>query len=471
MDKKIKNLRNDIMNGINLEESIPPFLNHLTSMYHTYAGVRLAMHYYAFYEAYCDDEKFYSENVKIMIAEINQFIQNKLLHSKGNSMEEIILTVDSLRNNIMKRMQILANYTDIFQNYEYILNRTEYQFNDEIFAVDDEEFAREVLRYIFDSEDNLIINEKMKEMVGQLPIRITKQKYFDIINQSLTTYLGSNQASLNSYLYMIRTSAMLYYTEGMEENYPELWKNKTYLSELKYKDITKSEFDKASMVLNNVIEKLEIETSVYYSLQEIVNEVYAILLCSPYAGVAVSDMEEQQKVAFDIIEDINQLFIKMKKQIPPVEIINRFTEIEGVQEDLTYDLTSFEEVIFKIDSNHRNLIESFMVDKHFNSLRRSSDLLSNSLFIEFDKDNSDPIVDEAMLTMEKERLMTDLTELFASHDRVIGRAVMANTLNKIPVFFRDHKEVMDYVRYALERCTDLKEKMACVNIITQIMSE
>jgi len=48
---------------------------------------------------------------------------------------------------------------------------------------------------------------------------------------------------------------------------------------------------------------------------------------------------------------------------------------------------------------------------------------------------------------------------------------MANTMNKLPVFFKDHKEVMDYVRYSLERCSDIHEKIACIEIIRDIMSE
>ena len=54
---------------------------------------------------------------------------------------------------------------------------------------DDEEYTKDVC-FIFNSEDNLQINEMIKEIIRQLPIRITKQKYFDYLEDSLYELLG-----------------------------------------------------------------------------------------------------------------------------------------------------------------------------------------------------------------------------------------------------------------------------------------
>ncbi|HBY72917.1 MAG TPA: hypothetical protein DEG06_11815, partial [Lachnospiraceae bacterium] len=84
--------------------------------------------------------------------------------------------MDELRKEIMKRMNYLSIYLDIFQIYEYVFNRTEYRFKqDEIMIVENDDFARKILRYIFDTEDNVVINAKIMETIGQLPVRITKQ--------------------------------------------------------------------------------------------------------------------------------------------------------------------------------------------------------------------------------------------------------------------------------------------------------
>lgn len=458
------------MQGKQLEESIPPVFNYMVNQYHTYAGVRLAMHYYSFYETFYDEEQRWGSDVKDLITKLNTIIGENMINS-GSGMEATIKAIDDIRNDIMKRMQVLTTYADIFQIYEYILNRLEYQFKEAKLTVDDDEFAREVLRYIFDTQDSVIINDKIKEIIGQLPVRMTKQKYFDLISDSLGTYLGAEQDSLKSYLYMLRTSAMLYEVEQMEVYYPKLWEYKTYLSKINYKEITKTEYDKAKDILLAVSGFLEAETTAYYSLQEVVNEVYAMILCKPYIGMYEHQFESQDNAVSIIIKDINSLFLSKEKMLPDSSILENFTLLEGIQEDLFLELTGMEDVLYEIDTNQRELSESMLVDKLLNVILRVKDLVSNSLFIDFTSEQEDGMVDDKNLIEEKDSLIKDLSDLFNKHDRAIGRAVMANTINKLPVFFKDHKEVMEYVRYSLDRCSNEYEKMACYEIINEIMSE
>ncbi|MHB8130030.1 MAG: hypothetical protein ACYDEX_13635 [Mobilitalea sp.] len=472
MNKKIKNINQYIRNGNLLEENIPQLFNHLANHYQTYAGVGLAMHYYAFYEAYCDEEDTWSEEAKNVAATLNNIIKDNILKNQSGLEREVaIKTVDNIRKDITKRMNLLTAYTDIFQTYEYILNRIEYRFKEELEPVDAMEFSKEILRYIFVTEDNLIINEKIKDIIGQLPIRITKQKYFDLLKDSLRAYLGSDSSSLETYLYMLRTSAMLYNEEGMDSYYPSLWEKKDFLSHLEYKNITRQKFDQALSTLQVATLTLETETTVYFGLQEIVNEVYAILLSQTYAGMVVSDTEEAGKAAFSIIRDINDIFIINEKKELSIDLMEKFTDIEGVQEELSFDIAALEDALYEVDINHRALAEGIMADQLLNVLLRAQKLLSNSMFINLEGEKEEETVDEDMVEKETKALIDELTLLFAEHDKVICRAVIANTINKMPVFFKDHKEVMDYVCYSFERCSDTFEKAACVEIINAIMAE
>jgi hypothetical protein len=472
MNNRMKHISSEIRKGNLLEENIPQLFNYLANQYYSYAGVRLSMHYYAFYEAFCDDEDIWSIEAKEITSKLNHIIQNYILQSKsGKERMEAVQSVDAIRNEIMKRMNMLTIYTDMFQIYEYVLNRVEYRFKQSERAVVDEEFARDILRYIFDTQDNLVINEKIREIIGQLPLRMTKQKYFDLLKDSLHVYLGSDRSSLDTYLYMLRTSATLYREDGMDTYYPILWEKKEYLSGLSYKDLTKAEYEKALSALRIATLMLETETTVYYSLQEIVNEVYALLLCSSYEGMASSDYEEADKAAFTIIREINIPFTESMKHELALEVLEQFTKIEGVQEELADELSRLEDALYDIDNNHRKLAESLMLDTLLRVLLHSRKLLSNSLFINLDETTIEETVDELRMEEEISKLIGELTKLFEEQDRMIGRAVMANTINKMPVFFKDHKEVMDYVLYSLERCSDSSEKSACVEIIQDIMKE
>ncbi len=472
MNNKIIQLCKEIQNRRNLEENIPQLFNHMADVDQLLAQIRLAMHYYTLYESYYDDENTWSREAIEIISKINNKIRaNVLINQNGEERERAIAEVDGIRRDIMKRMSALTAYTDIFQIYEYVFNRVEYRFLEEAESLDEEAFSKEILRYIFDTEDNFIINEKIKEIIGQLPIRITKQKYFEVMIGSLDHYLGAQQSSLDAFLYMIRTTAMLFTDEEMKKLYPELDKKKEYLSGINYKEIPKDDFEKAKSVLNASTIILETETSVYLALQEIVNEVYAILLCTPYVGMTDHSYQEAKSAAVTIIDAINETFMQMEKKELSAELIDTFVRIEGVQEELDLVLESMETILFEMGQKDKELLQSLMLEKFYYVLQWSGILLSNSLFVEMNENKEDGIVEEERIKQEAEALEQELKMIFDSNDRMIGRAIMANTISRIPVFFKNHTEVMDYVRYSLQRCSDQYEKAACIEIINKIMSE
>ncbi|MDF2510993.1 MAG: hypothetical protein K0S04_859 [Herbinix sp.] len=473
MNKNIKHICKDIQQGKQLEAAIPGLFNQLSNQYHAYANVRLAMHYFSFYEAFCDDENTWSKDALETMEQLNGIMKENILQKQsGEAREEAIRRIDEIRKDNTKHVDVLTAYTDLFQIYEYVINRVEYRFKGTINAVDEEELSKEILRYIFDSEDNLIINDKIKEMIGQLPVRVTKQKYFELIKGSIDAYLGADINSLEAFLYILRTSAMLHSEEDLKELYPQLWEKKTSLSGIAFKDITEKEFHKALTLLQAATLMLETETTVYIGLQELTNEIYTLLLCAPYAGMVEADSEYAERTAVNIIEEINKEFENKLKNDPSEDLLEMLTELEGVQEAMYYEQAMMEDALFEIKERQRSLTESLMLEQPLQVLLRSQDLLSNSLFIDLDKlVVSDEIADEDKIYEEKKALIQELSALFDQSDRMVTRAVMANTINKLPVFFNDHKEVMDYVLYSLERCTDAYEKAACVEIINDIMTE
>lgn len=367
-------------------------------------------------------------------------------------------------------MDLLSTYTDLFEIYEYALNRVEYRFKDMGQLDDDEEIARNVLRFVFDSDNNIQINEMIKFIIGQLPMRITKQKYFDYLKDGFQELLGAQEDVFETYLYIIRSSAMLDYVDDSKDIYHGLWEKKEYLEKLNFKEITKEEYKAAIGLVKEAGAFLERETTTYISLMEIVNELYTILLCAPYKDTLLSENREQKDAAFYIINKINTTYFRDKQEELPQEMLNSFSVLEGFQEDAEFDLISLEDALFHINEQHKNLIETMNTDNQFNILLKCKDLMSDSLFIDLHKINSTETVDKVRFQKEIDKLIEELTDKFQKSDRMIIRAIMANTLDKLPVFFNNHSEVKDYVLYSLNKCTDVAEKYACVEIINEIMT-
>lgn len=469
MSKKLKSMYKDIINNRNLKENIPSFFNLVVDKYHTVAAVMLALHYYTYYEMYCDEGNLWGSQLLEYYKKLNKIISDVVLKNSKEA-KDYVKEIDEIRNNIMARMDLLTTYTDLFEIYEYALNRVEYRFKDMEKLEDDEEIAKKILRFIFDSENNVIINEMIKEVIGQLPVRITKQKYFEYLKEGFQELLGAKEDSFETYIYIIRSSAMLDFVEDSKDIYPNLWEKKAELEKLDFKNITKDEYEAAIRLVPEAGAFLERETTAYYNLMEIVNELYTILICAPYEGDKSSIEKEQEEAAFYIINSINAAYFKDKQAELSQEIIEKFKVLEGFQEEVEFDLLNLEDALFHINEQHRSLVENMMADELLNTLLICKDLLSDSLFIDLHKNKSAEIINKDRFEKEINKLIEDLSDKFQSCDRMIMRAIMANTINKLPVFFNNHSEVMDYVLYSLNKCTDLAEKYACVEILNEIMS-
>lgn len=468
MSRNLKSIYKNIINNHKLQESIPEFFELAAEKYNTYSTVRLALHYYIGYEMYWDEN--WTGQTREYIKSINDIITDTLLEVKDkDNLVEYVRQIDNIRNNITVRMEMLTLFVDLFEIYEYALNRVEYRFNDMDQIKEDEELAREVLRYIFDSEDNVMINEKIKEVIGQLPVRITKQKYFDYISDSLNELIGASGDVLETYIYIIRSCAMLDISSDMKEAYPLLWEKKDKLERLDFKKISNIEYEEATLLVQEAAALLEVESSAYYNLIEIVNELYTILLCAPYIVQASEDSNEHREAALHIIGSINKAFTKDKQEELTSEMLASFGIIEGLQEDMEYDIISLEDIIYQIDKNHRMLVDSLGREEQLHSLLYSKKLHSGSLFVDLDDKDSDELIDKDKLIKEKDMLIDELEGRFQSLDRMIVRAIMANTMNKMPVFFNSHTEVMEYVLYSLNKCTDIAEKYASIEIIEGMM--
>lgn len=471
MSVNLKIIYKNIINNQNLEENIPFFLNNAVDKYYTCSTVQLSLLYYTYYEMYCDDKELWDNKLLDYSKQLNAIISEALMMSKsGKELEEYVKHVDELRATVTSKMDMITSYSDMFEIYEHVLNRVEYRFKEIDNIEEDEEFAKKVLRFVFNSEDNVQINDLIKEVIGQLPIRITRQKFFDYLRDGLYELNGVQEDTLDTYIYLIRSSATLDIKDDIKEEFPKLWESKVFLENLDFKNITKQEYEMANKLVEDAALFLEIMSTTYYNLMEIINQLYVMLICAPYIGTSSNDDKEQEDAALYIIRSINESFLMDKYEEPTEDILSRFGSLEGFLEQVDYDLMNIEDAVSHINSQHRALVQSLMQERLLNVLLISKDLFSGSIFIELDK-KSEEIVNIDRIRKELDKLEEDLSNKFKDTGRMIMRAIMAKTMNKLPVFFNNHTEVMDYVLYSLNKCTDLAEKYACMEIIESMMED
>ena len=475
----MKTIVGQLNKGKNLEENLPAYANRAAATYHRYAKVRLMMEYYMSYEVEAEQLNAHVEMVKSGFNLVHEIIGG--MYGTEAQEEQKSRWRDKLlaeREATMEKMKILTSYVDAFILYEYVFNRLQYRFDAMTEEISDTELAQKLVQFIFSSKDNVVINDNIHLVLGQLPVRMAKSKYYDMVKNSLSMYKGADKESLDSYLYMFRTSAMLYRPEGMEEHFTEFGQVIKELETLDFGKITEEQYRLYGEKIALQAEKLKEISDLYMSLQQVVNNLLAIL----YAEEITQERLEKEEGADRIIQGIHSLFTETDSDIwqeagehlqteeEKLEWLSeQFAHVEGLQEADQESLYLVEAVLPEIKESRREQLEEMGLAKDYEILGRLEQLMSSSIFIEFKEAVAPETVGDNDLEQVTKELIGELEQLFAEKGRYVQRAVMAGTLEKMPVFFQSAQEVADYVSNALEQCSDKAEKYTVAMLMEELV--
>lgn len=467
----IKDLIKEINQGKNLEKNLPHYLNELMTLHNNGANYSMTFHYYTFVEMLIENDFSDIEGFMDAYSVVKKSID--ACYGENVTVEELNLCtkeLDELRESIIGKMKILTAYTDVFQIYEYIINRLEGKYSVTRYTADNEEFASKILQYIFAEKDSATVNAKIQEVVGQLPVRMTKTRFLDLVKDSLSIYNGSDKSSVETFLYMVRTGATLDRPEGFDSEYPALTQYKELFDKADYKNLTMDEYVDLKIALEKAVNLLEHIAEAYYTMQEVINDVYAVLLTKPYANMpdTISTFASDMPICAKIIRELNEINV-MEESLIPAKSTRLLSELEGKQERLLEIRNVAESIFFDVEANQKSLLEGMMLSSATSCIDRVIKLQSNSIFVELDREPVLGVADDLYMKRTEKQLLNEMNDLLSSSSQIVSRAIMGNVLCKLPVFFNNQNEVSDYVKNSLESCKDEAEKSACIQLLQEII--
>ena len=131
----------------------------------------------------------------------------------------------------------------------------------------DEDFTRNIMHYIFDDDkDNALVNSKISEIVSELPFRMTKNKFFELLKNGLSVYKTSDKQAIDDFIYNIMTSGMLLLPENMDM-YPEFLSFYKDLKSMDFSNVTQNDLDNISKGLKGSAADIEDLTDIYMVIQ------------------------------------------------------------------------------------------------------------------------------------------------------------------------------------------------------------
>lgn len=465
MTAKCKKLITDINRKNNLDNDIKEYSLLLNNQYNYYAMAKMCLNYYTMKEIVGEIE---DSDVGIVkdFGVVSDIIKTYIIDNNAVT-DECLNQIKQMRDSVEYKMRILTAYTDGYEIYEYILNRIEARIKNESEDVDIEMLSDKMFRYVFSENDTVVINSKLQLLISQLPVRMTKNKFYDIVSNTLSIYKGGEVSSVSDFADRLRSAVLISKPEGFDTEYPFLYETYNELKTADYKSMDLNTYNDLMDKLSHAAASINEDVSAYVLFQEIINDVYAILLSLDNVK---DNTNRGYKAAFDILkactshEDIFDV---------QEELMQSFEALEGVQEDVYETIMILETVLDDVITGHAEVVSKLGLQNEFDKLSIIEKLLSTSLFIELEKDMvfESKIADSDFIMKLREELTNDFANLFEENDRIVNRSIMCKTLAGMPIFLNSQQEIKEYFDYVLESCKDASELTACNKLVCELIEE
>lgn len=470
-----KKLITDIKRKKNLDCNLVKFADVMMKADFEYACQKFALNYFTVKEMLEDKDIADDPYIYESILAINQLTGKYVTGSATEVQAEDFQSVNKIRNTIIRKMKVLTAYTDAFELYEYLLNRKEFEFQENqtdaeencFASYDAEQFAEQIFNYIFADQDKVVINAKIQEVVEQLPIRMTKNRFYDILGQTLSIYHGCECGSLNEFVEMIETTALIKLPDGFETEYSALFDAYQMLKAGDYAKLTYEAYRQLSTVLDKSAAFINDVVSDYLMLIELVNDLYSMMLAceiKPQLSDACMKAIKIIQIVYEALEAEDDI---------PAEAYDMLMVLEGTQEQAGEYKMLLESSIYDIVSTNQENLVRLKLDERYRILDTLDKLLSGSMFVDIDNISmydTTPADTEAIIRV-KDQLVSKFADLFAANTIAVNRGIMAKILSNIPVFFNSQQEIKDYIEYSLNHCSNKSEVKASYLVISQMMEE
>lgn len=434
--------------------SLPKIVEALSDQYIEQSMINFASEYVNAYEMLLENRINLEDSEEALFKKIADVASK--LYQDDVDLDEVLEELAGIRKISMESMEALTLFTDFFRLHEYLLTRVKYSFSDEKREFDNDEEARKILQFIFETQDNMEVNLRIKEMLAELPVRLLTERFFDHVKDSVTVYKGAEKNSLDNFLYMLRSAAGIITSESTK-HFAELCSARDEFEELNYSGIDEITYEKFSNKLEGVSDYIAERTELYVTIQKLINNIYTYYLVLEYASEN-SIIENVKPCVSFITEQILKGSLNGKLAEMADELLDEtFSSIEGRPEKLQTKIAVSESSFENAKDDITEVSPSAYED-----LSIAMKLMSTSDFVGFEAidvtETSPEMIDEAAAV-----IVTELKDLFAKKDKKYRRAVMAAILKELPVFFVSHTDVMNYVRNTLDSCKDTAEKAAALD--------
>ncbi len=465
-----KKLLRDLSRGVNVEKNLPRYTEVFVDTCFHEALLKLTFSAYLLYEQredgagegvwdLPDEARWYRETDSLL----RHLIEQADKPFCAEVYEELAEQAKKLRGQIKAVMEVYTTYADRLICFDHVLDRMRFCYEEEdeqrrqMNDVNEVQFVNHVMQFLFEPDDSAVRAERMQKVIREIPVFMTKNKLFSHIAQTLSAYVGGDQTSLERYLYILRSVAMLNQPDEsvISENQSRAWSEKLFQTD--FSALDEAGFLEMKARMEQEADQLSQVTDLYVQLQEIVNEIYALCLLRRYT----ENQTELYTDCMDVLRDVTESRFQDEK----------LEKLEGKIEYYVETASYLDSLLPEIEKWNPDGAGNGGRGLELPVFSMISDLLSDSLFIDLEKGDDTEIVDEAMVNEAVGQLTDQLSQLFGTLAKGVKRTVMSMILAELPPIFQNAEECVTYVRTNVFGCQNMAERKAVVSSLAHLMAE
>ncbi len=397
-------------------------------------------------------------------AGVQAFAKDGEASPEANAKEALM----ALRETIVGRVDSLTGYVCELAIYEDMLKRLRSSFQTDGEPVDVENAAREILQGVFASEDPMVTNLRLQHMISCLPVRMTKNRFYDLLTQNVARYVDSDPTALEAFRYRVLSAAALrpVATFGC---YAELNEALGELRGLEPNALYEADCDTYLEKLESYGDALVLEQEFLECLVRCVNNLLTIVLLR--GEELSSDSRKVEETFLPVVESFLSAFgeylagrtADMDEEV----LTTAYSTAEGRMERLSEEIGGLESMFQSLCEQD----EEWAAGETAKGISLVMRLMSTSDYAELtDSEPGEPLTKDAVETATKE-LLEAFEQCFAGKNRRYVRSVMCFVLRELPVFFDSRTDAMNYVLQALQSCKSNAEKRLAVDEVKELFEE
>ncbi len=484
-NRQAKILLTELSAGHDVEKNREKYIKMMASALSGYSMMKVVLNYFTRREMHAEDRREednpaagaedYREDFReeykeeeLLRAGIAAYTSTESLPDEGFAAKHIE-ELTGLRDRTIRRMETCTYFTEALTPYEAVLERKRSLLSDEeLLPADPETLLQELERFIFQDNDKMVVNTRIQWIISELPVRMTKQRFYDILSESLALYKGGELSAAEDFVRRIMDTAGI--SISRDEDLAARAGEKKELSSLVsrldrtvFKDLAYDETLELRGAVDRAAGVLRLTVTDLVEFEELLNDLLILFYAGPYAD---------EEYLTDRFAAAKELLGKIAALSPEEELTagnydEGLANLEGAQEEIYEGLLILEGQLDQLAGD--------LPPVAANALRTADILTSTSVFIDISKmlrlsDADRVMADEDSIGKLKASLEEAFDQLFAGLEKEKKKQIMACVLGCLPVFFNSRDEIGEYFRYTLSGLKD-RELAVTAELLRGLMME